>query len=287
MSIIGVDVGGTQIKTGIVKDGLEVRCRDERPTPDTAQDIVNAVYNMVNEAWRHAPDAAVGISFAGTWDNEGCVTANQLGLKKAPVRQMLQDAFGMPVPVENDAVCALMAEHRYGALKGCETGILLTLGTGIGGGVIVRGEPLRGYQGLHGELGHMITHPDGHPCGCGQKGCWEQYAAARALGIMAAPLTTKELVDRVRKGYKSDVWQQYIREVTVGIQSLIMIFMPEIIAIGGGLSNAGSIVVDTIREAVEKTSAYLTYCPFTRVVPASFRNDAGIIGAVALAEGVL
>jgi len=184
-------------------------------------------------------------------------------------------------------VCALMAEHRYGALKGCETGILLTLGTGIGGGVIAHGQPLRGHQGLHGELGHMITHPGGHPCGCGQKGCWEQYAAARALGLLAAPLTTRELVDRVRKGERSDVWQQYICEVTVGIQSLMMIFMPEVIAIGGGLSNAGSIVVDTIREAVEKTSAYRTYCPFTRVVPASFLNDAGIIGAVALAEGAI
>ncbi|HPY43283.1 MAG TPA: ROK family protein [Clostridia bacterium] len=287
MSIIGVDVGGTHIKTGIVQDDLKVRFRDERPTPAAAQDIVNAVYEMVNMAWRRAPGAAVGISFAGTWDNEGCVTANQLRLKKAPVRQMLRDAFGRPVPVENDAVCALMAEHRYGALKGCETGILLTLGTGIGGGVIAHGQPLRGHQGLHGELGHMITHPGGHPCGCGQKGCWEQYAAARALGLLAAPLTTRELVDRVRKGERSDVWQQYICEVTVGIQSLLMIFMPEVIAIGGGLSNAGSIVVDTIREAVEETSAYRIYCPFTRVIPASFRNDAGIIGAVALAEGAI
>ncbi|MDI9519667.1 MAG: ROK family protein [Bacillota bacterium] len=287
MKIIGVDVGGTQIKTGVVQGNLEVFHRDERPTPGTAQDIVNRVHEMVRDAWRHAPGAPVGISFAGTWDNEGCVTANQLGLKKAPVKRMLDEAFGISIPVENDAVCALMAEHRYGALKGTETGILLTLGTGIGGGVIVHGQPLRGHQGLHGELGHMITHIDGHACGCGQKGCWEQYAAARALGIMAAPMSTKELVDRVRDGHKSDVWQQYIKEVTIGIQSLMMIFMPEVIAIGGGLSNAGEIVVSSIREAVENTSAFKTYCPFTRVVPAQFRNDAGIIGAVALAEGNL
>lgn len=284
MSVIGVDVGGTQIKLGIVRNDLEVVYRNQRPTPGTAQDIVIAIYDMVTAAWRMAPGAAVGISFAGTWDNEGRVTANQLGLKNAPVKQMLQDAFGMALPVENDAVCALMAEHCYGVLKGCEVGILLTLGTGIGGGVIVHGQPLRGYQGLHGELGHMITHPDGSLCSCGQKGCWEQYAAARALGQMAAPLTTKELVDQVRGGRQSDMWQQYIHEVAVGIQSLIMIFMPEVIAIGGGLSNAGSIVVDSIREAVESTSAFRTYCPFTRIVPACFRNDAGIIGAVALAE---
>ena len=284
MGIIGVDVGGTHIKTGIVKNDLEVRFRQERRTPGAAQDIVQVIYDMVKDAWRHAPDARVGISFAGTWDNEGCVTANQLGLKKVPVKQMLQDTFGMPIPVENDAVCALMAEHRYGALKGCETGILLTFGTGIGGGVMIHGQPLRGHQGLHGELGHMITHLDGRQCSCGQKGCWEQYAAARALGQMAAPLTVKELVDRVREGDHTEVWEQYIHEVAAGIQSLLMIFMPEVIAIGGGLSNAGSIVVDSIRQAVEKTSAFRTYCPFTKIVPARFLNDAGIIGAVALAD---
>lgn len=287
MRIIGVDVGGTQIKIGLVQDDLEVLYRNEKPTPGSAQGIVDLIHEMITGVWRHVPGAPVGISFAGTWDNEGCVTANQLGLKKAPVKRMLAETFGISIPVANDAVCALMAEHRYGALKGTETGILLTLGTGIGGGIIVHGHPLHGHQGLHGELGHMITHIDGHACGCGQKGCWEQYAAAKALGIMAAPVTSKELVDRVRDGHKSDVWQQYIKEVTIGIQSLMMIFMPEVIAIGGGLSNAGEIVVDSIREAVEDTSAFRTYCPFTRIVPAHFRNDAGIIGAVALAEGIL
>ncbi|NLD52594.1 MAG: ROK family protein [Clostridiales bacterium] len=284
MSIIGVDVGGTNIKAGVLQDTFEVCCRLDKPTPPTAGGIVNTIQEIVAELWRHVPGAPVGISFAGTWDNQGRVTANQLGLKNAPVKQMLQDVFGMDIPVENDAVCALIAEHRYGALKDCQVGILLTLGTGIGGGVMVHGQPLRGYQGVHGELGHMITHLDGRLCSCGQKGCWEQYAAARVLGQMAAPLTTKELADQVRNGLQSDVWQQYIHEVVGGIQSLLMVFMPEVIVIGGGLSGAGSILVGSIQQELEQTSAFQTYCPFTRVVPASFRNDAGIIGAAALAE---
>lgn len=284
MSLIGVDVGGTRIKTGVVQRNLEVCWRDERATPDTAQGIVQAVYDMVQLAWRKAPGARVGVSFAGTWDGEGCVTANQLGLKRAPVKRMLQDAFGVALPLENDAVCALLAEHRYGSLQGCETAILLTLGTGIGGGVLVQGQPLRGHRGLHGELGHMITHLNGLACSCGQNGCWEQYAAARALGHMAAPLTTGELIACVRDGVHVDLWQRYIQELVGGIQSLMMVFMPEVLAIGGGLSNAGDMVADSIREAVELTSAFRTYCPFLRIVPAHFRNDAGIIGAAALAE---
>lgn len=287
MGIIGIDVGGTHIKAGVVQNNLEICHRQERATPGTAQGIVDTIHDMARDIWHHAPGAPVGISFAGTWDNEGCVTANQLGLKNAPVKRMLHQKFGMALPVENDAVCALMAEYRYGALKDSEVGILLTLGTGIGGGVIIHGQPLCGYQGLHGEIGHLITHPDGRQCSCGQKGCWEQYAAARVLGQMAAPLTTIELVDRVRDAHQSEVWRQYIQEVVYGIQSLMMVFMPEAIAIGGGLSNAGSILLDSIRETVETTSAFKTYCPFTRIVPARFRNDAGIIGAVALVEETL
>lgn len=282
MKAIGVDVGGTSVKLGLVQDGLEVVFRDQRPTPRALEEIVLLIHEMVSAAWTHAPGAPAGISFAGTLDGEGCVTANQLGLVKAPVRQRLLERFGMALPVENDAVCALTAEHRYGALRGCETGILLTLGTGIGGGLILAGQPARGFQGLHGELGHMITHLDGRACSCGQQGCWEQYAAARALRQMAEPLTVEELVGQVRAGGRSKVWDSYIHEVAGGIQSLMMVFMPEVIAIGGGLSNAGSVLVDAVRAAVEQTSAYQKYCPFTRIVQAHFRNDAGVIGAAAL-----
>ena len=135
---------------------------------------------------------------------------------------------------------------------------------------------------MHGEIGHLITHPNGILCGCGQRGCWEQYAAARALQNMAEGLSVQDIMAQVKSGGMTDLWHSYIDEVVLGLSSLMMIFMPDVIAFGGGLSNAGSILVDSIREAAQKTSAFQRYCPFTQFVSARFQNDAGILGAAAL-----
>ncbi|MPN39462.1 Glucokinase [bioreactor metagenome] len=139
-------------------------------------------------------------------------------------------------------------------------------------------------MGMHGEIGHMITHADGRPCSCGQNGCWEMYAAASKLREASQGMSVREVMNNVRAGRMIDIWENYIHEVVIGLSSLMMIFAPEVIAIGGGLSNAGSIVIDTLRAEVEKTSAFNTFNPFTRIVSAHFQNDAGILGAAALAS---
>lgn len=283
MYAIGVDIGGTTVKLGVVKNGLEIVYRDRRQSPRDPQDMARAIYSMAQVAHRRFPGVPVGVSCAGSLDNRGFVTANQLGWLNAPLGMLLYDLFGRALPMENDAVCALAAEHIHGALKGHDTGILITLGTGIGCGVIIGGQPARGHQGLHGEIGHMITHAGGLQCSCGQQGCWEMYAAASALRKMAGGMSVREVVANIRAGQLLDVWEAYIHELVIGLSSLLMIFAPSIIAIGGGLSNAGDIVIETIRREVEKTSAFRTFNPFTMVVSARFQNDAGILGAAAMA----
>lgn len=284
MYAIGIDIGGTTVKLGCVKDGYEIVYRDRRRSPRDPAEMADSIYQMAQIALRRFPGAPVGISCAGSLDGRGYVTANQLGWVSVPLGPLIFERFNMALPMENDAVCALAAEHIAGALKGQNTGLLLTFGTGIGGGVIIGGQPMRGHDGLHGEIGHMITHAGGRQCSCGQKGCWEMYAAARILRVMAGGISVREVINQVRAGQMMDIWQTYIEEVTIGISSLMMIFSPSVIAIGGGLSNAGDIVLDAIRGSVEKTSAFSTFNPFTRLVTAHFQNDAGILGASALAS---
>lgn len=281
---IGVDIGGTTIKLGCVQDGLDIVYRDRRFSPRDVSQMAQAVYEMVLTARKRFPDAPVGVSCAGSIDGGGFVTAAQLGWINAPLGDLLARLFGRAVPLDNDAMCALYAEAQYGTLKGCSAGILVTFGTGIGGGVIVDGRPLRGHGGLHGEIGHMLTHAGGRPCTCGQVGCWEAYAAASVLRQMAGGMPVKEVISRVRAGELADVWHAYLNEVALGLASLMMIFAPEVIAIGGGLSNAGDIVIAGIREAAQATPSFQIYNPFTRIELAQFQNDAGILGAAALAE---
>lgn len=286
MYAIGVDVGGTTVKLGCVQDGTNIIYRDRRQSPRDPMQMAQAIHSMVSIALKRFQNAAVGISCAGSMDSQGNVTASQLGWVSAPLGALLYEQFKHSLPMENDAMCALAAEHIYGALKGCQTGILITLGTGIGGGVVIGGVPARGYMGLHGEIGHMITHADGRPCSCGQQGCWEMYAAASKLREASGGMSVREVMANVRVGRLLDIWENYIHEVVIGLSSLMMIFAPEIIAIGGGLSNAGDIVIGTIREEIEKTSAFNTFNPFTQIVSATFQNDAGILGAAALASMV-
>lgn len=283
MYAIGLDIGGTTIKLGVVRDGEEIVFRDTRPSVHDAAGLAQAAAGMLKDAWSQYPGAPAGISCPGAFTQEGLLNANQLDLVKAPFRQLLQKELGRDVPIANDGVCALLAELESGALQGCQTGIMITLGTGIGGGVIVNGKPYSGYHGTHAELGHMITHADGKRCSCGQTGCWEAYASASALSEMAGGMEPREILKRVEQGEMTDVWQSWLLEVAQGLIGLCSIFFPEVIAIGGGLSNAGETVVGGIRKTMEKDPGFNMYYKHVRVVSTRFRNDAGIIGAAALA----
>ena len=283
MDAIGLDIGGTTLKLGVVRDGEEIVHRDTRPSVHNAEGLAKAAADMLKDAWKIYPDAPAGISCPGAFNENGLLNANQLDIVEAPFRQYLLRELDRDVPIANDGLCALLAELHHGALRGCRTGIMITLGTGIGGGVIAGGKPYTGYAGTHAELGHMITHADGKRCSCGQTGCWEAYASASALSEMAGGMEPREIVSRVEKGEMADIWQRWLREVAQGLIGLCSIFFPEVIAIGGGLSNAGETVVGGIRDAFQSDPGFRMYYSHVRVVPTRFRNDAGILGAAALA----
>ena len=283
MYAIGLDIGGTTIKLGVVRDGEEIVFKDTRPSVHDAVGLAQAAAGMLKNAWSQYPDAPAGISCPGAFNEAGLLNANQLDLVEVPFRQLLQKELGRDMPIANDGVCALLAELDRGALRGCRTGIMITLGTGIGGGVVADGKPYTGYHGTHAELGHMITHADGKRCSCGQTGCWEAYASASALSQMAGGMEPREILKRVEQGEMADIWQRWLYEVAQGLIGLCSIFFPEVIAIGGGLSNAGETVVGGIRDTMEKDTGFRMYYSHVRVVSTRFRNDAGIIGAAALA----
>ena len=283
MYAIGLDIGGTTIKLGVVRDGEEIVFKDTRPSVHDAVGLAQAAADMLKNAWSQYPDAPAGISCPGAFNEAGLLNANQLDLVEVPFRQLLQKELGRDMPIANDGVCALLAELDRGALRGCRTGIMITLGTGIGGGVVADGKPYTGYHGTHAELGHMITHADGKRCSCGQTGCWEAYASASALSQMAEGMEPREILKRVEQGEMADIWQRWLYEVAQGLIGLCSIFFPEVIAIGGGLSNAGETVVGGIRNTLEKDTGFRMYYSHVRVVSTRFRNDAGILGAAALA----
>ncbi len=283
MDAIGLDIGGTTLKLGIVRNGEEIIYRDTQPSVHHAEGLVRAAAGMLKKAWEFQPDAPAGISCPGAFNEKGLLNANQLDLFEVPLREMMQQELGMQVPISNDGTCAMLAELANGALRGCQTALMITLGTGIGGGVIADGKPYTGYAGTHAELGHMITHVGGRRCTCGQTGCWELYASATALSEMSGGLPPREILSRVEIGEMTEIWQAWLYEVAQGLIGLCSVFFPEVIAIGGGLSNAGKTVIGGIQAAMQADPGFCRYYNHVRVVPTRFRNDAGILGAAALA----
>ncbi len=282
MSRIGIDLGGTTVKLGVVQGESDIIWRDTRPSPHEPEAMSQLLYDMIVTARKQFPGAKAAISTAGAIDPEGYIDANQLNFWHAPIGPRLFELLGERVLIENDGICAMLAEYADGALKGVRSGVMITIGTGIGGGAIIDGKPLRGHNGINAELGHMITHVGGKACSCGQTGCWEAYASATALSEMAGSMPPKEVVDRVRNGEMADLWQNYLHELAQGLIGLCSIFNPDSIAIGGGLSGAGEILIGGIQRALDSDPGYRSYYQHAKVHKAHFGNDAGIIGAAAL-----
>ena len=282
MPVIGIDIGGTAVKLGVVRDGREIIYRDSQPSVHDPDEMVRLLCGMIMEARRHNFLGPVAISTAGAIDQEGYLDANQLNFWHVPLGKMLEERLGEQVLIENDGICALLGEHREGALQGIDSCLMITLGTGIGGGVMVEGRPLRGYRFAHAELGHMITHVDGKPCSCGQRGCWEAYASASALKEASGGLSPRAVIDQVRKGAFQEAWRKYLHELAQGLISLCSIFYPQAIALGGGLSGAGRLLLDGLQEELRRDQGYQNYYRHIRICLAQLGNNAGLIGAAAM-----
>jgi glucokinase len=296
--MLGIDIGGTKVSVGRVgRDGRVLGETLTRPSKarDSAE-VVDIICAAVHKelAQGGADVAGVGLGCAGTIDHAGgvVVTSPNLPLKNAPLRERLQERLGLPVTIENDANAAAVAEHRVGAAVGMQHVVLITLGTGIGGALILDGKLYRGAHGAAGEIGHTVVEADGETCKCGRRGCWEQYASGtglarvvfRTVGLFERGAFSGEAVGALaRENFAAA--HVALAEVAdwlgLGIVNIVNIFDPEMVVVGGGLGNLGELLLGPAREMLKE--ALPPGRDQTRVVSAALGADAGLIGAALLA----
>ncbi|MET9797901.1 ROK family glucokinase [Nocardiopsis alba] len=313
---IGVDVGGTKVAAGVVTPGGRVLARVRTQTPERSKSpevVEDTIVSVVSELRRRYPVRAVGVGAAGFVDERRSrvLFAPHLSWREEPLRDALAVRLGLPVVVENDANASAWAEVRAGAGRGVDDVVVVNLGTGIGGAIVSDGVLRRGRYGLAGEFGHMMVVPGGHRCECGNRGCWEQYASGNALTREARELVAAEspvaealrqevggdpalitgpLVSALaRKGDRAcrELMEEAGAWLGVGLANLAAAFDPELFVIGGGVSEAGGLLLDPARRAFEKGLTGRGYRPEARVEAAALGNEAGLIGAADLAREAL
>jgi len=308
---IGVDVGGTKVAAGVVDEDGRIVEKVKRPTPAgepdaTADVIADVVLELLN---RHRV-IAVGIGAAGFVDESRSTVlfAPNLAWRDEPVKKRVEDRIGRPVVVENDANAAAWAEATLGAARDQRHMLLITVGTGIGAGIVLDGSLYRGHWGSAGEPGHYRVVPDGRLCGCGNRGCWEQYASGNALVTEARDLAQRAPSAAVRLlqlgggtagGIDGPAVTQAAREGDAGaltcfdivgswlghgLADLAAILDPGCFVIGGGVSEAGEILLGPAREAYHASLTGRTHREFADVRLAQLGPDAGLIGAAGLAR---
>jgi glucokinase len=305
---IGVDLGGTKMLVGVVDAQRNVTYRATAPSVGLEQDELIATLERELEAAVDArPEvAAIGLGIPCTIDRERgvAVLAVNLDLADVPIRDLTQERLDLPVSLDNDANAAVLAEHRFGAARGTENAVMLTVGTGIGGGLVIGGDVYRGSTGAGAELGHVVIEADGPPCqgNCPNHGCVEALASGTAIareGLAAAErepdsalgraladgvtVDGKEVTDAALEGdpIAIGVVEQAGRRLGVALASFANIFDPDVIVIGGGVIAAGDLLVDPAR--AELAARALPPMNRTPVKAAELGPDAGMIGAATLA----
>ncbi|HET7304282.1 MAG TPA: ROK family glucokinase [Segeticoccus sp.] len=311
---IGLDIGGTKIGGGVVDDRGTLLATGRKPSPAQDPDaIAGAAADLVRELSAGRDVAAVGVACAGFIDKSGATVlfAPNLAWRDEPMKRRLESALELPVIIENDANAAAWGEFRFGPARDVDDMVFLTVGTGVGGGVVLDGRLLRGAWGVAAELGHMRVVPDGIRCGCGNRGCWEQYSSGNALLREARDLVSSgsphaaKLIeacggepDRLRG---TDVTRladdgdpaalelvaDLGRWLGEGAASVAAILDPELIVLGGGVSEAGDLLLEPAQTAYRRQLTGRGHRPEARFALATLGNAAGIIGAATLAaEGV-
>lgn len=302
---IGVDLGGTKIAAGIVDAAGVLLAREELPSDiDDPSSVRGQVAELVR---RLAPEGAIGLGIgaAGIVDH---ATGHYLygpntGLRDVQLAALIADEVRVPVRIDNDANCAAWAEHRFGVGRGTRHFMCVTLGTGIGGGLVLDGRPYRGAHGGAAEIGHMVVDPDGPVCGCGRQGCWEQFASGLALersaleGLAAHPESTlrgeltagrvpgKAITTAARLGdaFAVELIDGMARWVGWGLGSLVNILEPERIAIAGGVAADWDLLAAGATDAMAERVEASDRRPLPDVLKAELGPDAGIVGAALLA----
>ena len=314
---VGIDLGGTNIKAGVVtEDGVlvnkeSIKTNADRKMEEIIYDMGKLASKVISLAGIDKSDIkAIGIGSPGTPDNkEGIlVYSNNLPFNMAPMRKLIKEVIDLPVYIDNDANCAGMAEAVSGAAKGTKESVTITIGTGIGAGVIVNGRIYSGFNQAGSEFGHTVLVSGGVPCSCGRKGCFEAYSSASALIRMtkeAAENNPDSLLNDVikeegkvnakiafiakRRGDKvaSDVIDTYIEYLSDGLANAINTFMPEVLVIGGGVCNEGDPLLLPLREKTLSKPYFGPGVKKTEIKIAEMGNDAGIVGAAMMGKSCL
>lgn len=295
MDAIGIDVGGTKIAGAVVDDnGVIVTSLKKPTTAHSPEGIVDTISGIVEAlaGWETYP--TVGVAAAAFMDRkrEKVYFAPNISWSDFPLKARLEEATGRPVRLENDANAAGWAEFRFGAAADTNSMIMLTMGTGVGGAVIDNGVLMIGGFGSAGELGHIVIEPGGLLCGCGNRGCLEQYASGTALMRLAqerlgvADLTSNQLAQLLSKGdpIAHEVFGIVCDAMGRGIASLVTVTDPETVVIGGGVAKAGVALSDLIQSRFLAHYPAATRKPVATVVLATLGNKAGVVGAADLAR---
>ena len=311
---IGVDLGGTNIAVGVVDAQNKMIGRGNlktnlpRPEQKVFADVAKACYLAVENAGISMQDvASVGIGAPGTINKETGVIeyANNFSFFNVPAREMLAAQLGeMPIYLDNDANCAALGEAIAGAGHGVANFIAITLGTGVGSGIVIDGKLVTGINFAAGEMGHTVICLDGERCSCGRRGCWESYSSATALIAQTKDVMRvspdslmwqiaqesiyhvdgRTAFDAMRKGDAAakKVVDNYIYYLAQGITNVVNIFQPDMICIGGGISHEGETLLEPLRRMVARERYSIHAKRQTQIVAAELGNDAGIFGAAFL-----
>lgn len=313
MIYLGIDIGGTTVKYGIITAAGEVLYKKEYPvafdayqTPildtvmKTSRIFIDEYLNL-NQARADQPIqlGGIGVSATGQIDSAAGVVAgaggNIANWVGSRIKASLETAYQVPVSVLNDADCAILAELWLGNARNAKHAVMITIGTGVGGGIIVNGDILLGARGFAGELGHFIIKKDGRKCTCGNRGCYEQYASMTALirqvreklplagypDLVPALINGRTIFELVAQGEAvvTSVVNSWIHDIADGLVSFIHLFNPEVVLIGGGISAQQNLLIEPLQQLI-RAGTMENFASNLRIVPAALLNDAGMIGAV-------
>jgi len=309
---IGIDVGGTKVLGGVVDESGKVLTTARKDTPrQGGSALTQTIADVAKELLQQHSVASVGVSAAGFVSSDRktmLATPNIADWNGVDLDHQLTALIGLPVVIENDANAAAWGEAKFGAGKNQDHMMMLTVGTGIGGGIVVNGALYRGAFGIAAEFGHMRVVPEGHICGCGARGCFEQYASGNALlrhareAINASPEVARNLLSR-GDGTVAGLTGQAITEAArdgdavalaafnttgqwlgAGIASLAVLLDPACVVIGGGVIDAGEILLKPTRGSLERNMPFAGKHPYPQIIAAQLGNAAGLVGVADLAR---
>ena len=316
MVYIGIDLGGTNIAVGAVSETGSILAEAStktlatRPFEEIVKDMADCAKKVIAKAKISLEDVkSIGIGIPGVADADAGVVLNctNLGWVNVPLRAEMQKYINKPVLIDNDANVAALAESYVGISAGYQCSVMVTLGTGVGGGIVVNGKTWPGAHGRGGEMGHMTLVPDGVPCTCGNNGCVERYCSATALIRLARQecysfpdsailkkaggdpdkINAKLVIDAAKEGDApaQRVFGTFVRYLAMAINNVTAFFDPDIIVLGGGVSHAGDFLLDAVRALLPRLQMFKSV-PGPRVELARLGNEAGIIGAALLGKNL-